>query len=77
MRWCRELPKGQLPSIADDIWITVVILYNFEHFQNSEERAFSDYGIMTCERKIINIRGNDGISLRRGHKVKGFLIQLL
>ena len=37
-----------LKSIADDIWAhkpdTYII---FEHFQNSEERIFSDYGIMS------------------------------
>tara|TARA_B100000927_G_scaffold138174_1_gene111468 strand:- start:319 stop:3117 length:2799 start_codon:yes stop_codon:yes gene_type:complete len=37
-----------LKGIADDIWDTYGETYIiFEHFQNSEERIFSDYGIMT------------------------------
>ncbi len=37
-----------LKSVADDIWSHTPDTYIiFEHFQNSEERVFSDYGIMS------------------------------
>ena len=45
-----------LKGIADDIWDHDPDSYViFEHFQNSEERVFSDYGISPGEKKIISI----------------------